>query len=67
MQNKFEIGEILEVCDRIHGHDFPIGEKVRVRSLLNDGSIDSCEYLDKHDYWFVGEDEVRYVTEEVKP
>lgn len=63
---KYEVGDIVEVIDRITGHEFDIGEKIRVRSLLNDGTINSCEYLDKSDYWFLDNEEVRHVQGELQ-
>ena len=63
---KFEVGDIVEVIAELYGHEFTIGEKVRVRTLCADGTIDSCEYLDKRDQWFLDDEEVRHVKGELQ-
>lgn len=63
---KYEVGDIVEVVSKLHGHCFRIGDKVRVRTLLCNGTIDSCEYLDKSDHWYVDDEEVRHVQGEIQ-
>lgn len=63
---KYEVGDIVEVIDNVTGHYFEIGDKVRVRSIFNDGTIDSCEHLDKSDHWYVDNEEVRHIQGELQ-
>lgn len=64
---KYEVGQkVMVIVDRKvseSGHEFHYGQIVRVRKLDSDGLIDSCEYLDGHDYWYIDQDEVTEVFE----
>ena len=62
----YEVGQILEVYNNTCGHNFEIGEKVRVRTLDKDGNVDSCEHLDCHDFWYLDDDDVRHIQGELQ-
>ena len=57
--SKYEVGDIAVITRELNGHRFEIGDKVRVRSLNDDGTVYTVEYLDKRDWWAVSEGEMR--------
>lgn len=61
---KFHVGDLVKIIDKLHGHKFPIGEIVRVKYLRN-GKLSECEYLDRHDYWHVSEEEVTPISGDI--
>lgn len=59
---KYEVGQLFEVFDNTCGHEFEIGEIVRLKTLDKYGYIESCQDLNGYDYWFVDSDDVRPVS-----
>ena len=62
---KYKVGDIVKITDSQHGHRFNIGEIVRISEVL-----DRCyraKYLDGHDWWAVGEDEIELYEEKKMP
>ncbi|AKQ08484.1 hypothetical protein PQE66_gp169 [Bacillus phage PBC2] len=64
MKPVYEIGEIVKIIDDKNGHLFEIGQRVRIRKLNEDGSVDSAESLeDSQDYWYLNEDDIEKIEE----
>lgn len=59
---KYEVGQLFEVFDNTCRHWFEIGEIVRLKTLDEDGDIESCQDLNGYDFWFVDSDDVRPVS-----
>jgi len=57
----YKVGDIVRVIGRECGHEFAIGQKVRVTILDEDGEIWECESLDRRESWIMDEDEVEPV------
>ena len=55
--NKYEVGNLVEVIDKQHGHEFEIGEVVVIEDIY-DNSF-RCSNLDKSEYWWLGEEELK--------
>lgn len=65
MENKIQIGSICRVVGNETSHYFPIGEKVRVKSLTPYDIEDCiCEYLSGDDYWYMNFDDLELVEGE---
>ena len=61
---KYKEGDIVRIISNQHGHQFNIGEKVRIKKVCD---IDyKAECLDGHDYWYVQENEIELVKEAPK-
>lgn len=62
---EFEVGEVVEIISNdITLHGFEIGERVVVRTLGNEGEIESAHALnDKTYYWYIEEEEVKKVEQ----
>jgi hypothetical protein len=56
----YKVGEIVEITKNISGHGFYIGEPVIVRYTYK-GNIETCMCLDKHDWFFVENSEVKKI------
>ena len=60
-QNKateYEVGDLVEVIDKQHGHGFKIGDVVVIETI-EDVDLYKCYNLDKSEYWWLGEDEFK--------
>jgi uncharacterized protein YodC (DUF2158 family) len=63
----FQVGDLVKVTDKLHGHKFRIGETVRVTQLDSNGELYKAENLDGSDYWFIADEEVEpALAEETK-
>ena len=52
---KFKVGDKVKVIAKRHGHEFDIGEIVRIEEVSD---IDyKCSSLKKNEFWWMGEDE----------
>lgn len=58
----FEIGQEVKIIGNTSGHEFDIGETVRVKALGNGGEVESAECLDGSDYWFLDGEELEPIT-----
>lgn len=63
--SKFKVGEIVKIVANKAEHRFEIGESVRI---LSSDQGDECkageykaEHLDKRDYWFVDEEDIKAI------
>jgi hypothetical protein len=63
MKQKYKVGQIIRIKECLHGHDFPVGEEVRIKKVDFDGEEITAEYLDGKDFWYVGFDEVEPLNE----
>ena len=61
----FKVGQKVRVIANNSYHEFEIGETVRVRTLLKNGEVESAECLDSSEYWFIEEEDIQPVDEEV--
>lgn len=63
----WKVGDLLEVTAQEHGHNFPIGEIVRMKCLPSEsgGQID-CEYIDSRDFWWLRSDELKFHSRPTK-
>jgi hypothetical protein len=59
---EYKVGDLVKIIKNRTNHRFKIGERVRVRSEKN-GFIDTCESLNKHNWWWVDNSEVTPVKE----
>ena len=55
--NKYDVGDLVEVIDKQHGHEFEIGEVVVIEDI-DDNSF-RCSNLDKSEYWWLDGDEFK--------
>lgn len=55
---EYEVGDLVEVIDKQHGHEFKIGDVVVIDSIDSDYSY-KCSALDSTEYWFLSEDEFK--------
>ena len=53
----FEVGDLVEVVDKRHGHEFKIGDVIVIEDI-NESSF-CCYNLDKTQYWYLDEDEFK--------
>lgn len=60
MKTKFKKGDLVRITGNSNGHDFPTGEIVRVVRYDKDSNEYECEYLDKHDFWYIKESEIEF-------
>jgi hypothetical protein len=60
MTNEPEVGDIVEIISNLYGHDFEIGQKVRLTYHYQDTSW-KVELLDGSDYWVVEQEEFKLV------
>lgn len=64
---KFKIGDICEVVKDVNGHEFEIGEHVRIVEVRPDDEDYpededyKAEKLDGSDYWYVIDEELELV------
>lgn len=56
--NKYEVGDLVEVIDKQHGHGFKIGDVVAI-DLIDDCDSYKCSTLDSTEYWWLDEDEFK--------
>lgn len=56
---KYKIGDKVKVVNNSSCHGFDIGQIVEVRSLHNNGNIETCKSGNK--YWFLSDGDVRKV------
>lgn len=56
---KFKVGDEVKVIARIHGHHFNIGEIVKIIQINK--SDYTCESFNKHDIWWLKDNEVAEV------
>lgn len=56
--NKYEVGDLVEVVDKQHGHGFKIGEII-VIDLIDCNDDYKCYNLDKSEYWWLDKDEFK--------
>jgi len=52
---KFKVGDKVKVIAKRHGHEFDIGEIVKIEEVSNGGY--KCSSLKKNKLWWMGEDE----------
>ena len=52
---KFKVGDKVKVIAEKHGHEFDIGEIVRIEEVSDRGY--KCSSLKKNELWWMGEDE----------
>lgn len=59
--NKYEVGDLVEVIDKQHGHKFKIGDVVVIDSIASISSGDSykCYALDSTEFCWLGKDEFK--------
>jgi len=58
--SKFKEGDKVKIVAQINGHQFPLGEVVRI---VKDRSYNYlAEYLDKSHSWYITEDEAESIT-----
>lgn len=55
--NKYDVGDLVEVIDKQHGHEFKIGDVVVIEDI--DYNTFGCSNLDKSEYWWLDEDEFK--------
>ena len=53
----YTVGDLVEVVSCTGGHEFKVGETVRVKELSPTGSIYTCEKLDCSDWWYMPMDD----------
>lgn len=59
----YKVGQKVRVVDNSRtGHQFEIGEVVTVRTVTEEGDIDSCSG-DDGDYWWVSDAEITPIIE----
>lgn len=58
--HKYAVGDKVRILREIHGHSFPVGEIVKIVDIDEDDdpSPYKATYLDGHDYWYLGDDEI---------
>lgn len=56
--NKYEVGDLVEVIGKQHGHGFKIGDVVAIDLIDSDDSY-KCSALDGTEYWWLDEDEFK--------
>ena len=56
--NKYEVGDLVEVIDKQHGHEFEIGEVVVIETVEGVDSY-KCFNLGKSKSWWLGDYEVK--------
>lgn len=49
----YKVGDLVTVVARNCNHEFEIGEIVRVKRMMSETNVDTCEKLDKSDWWCV--------------
>ena len=54
---EYEVGDLVEVVDRQHGHQFKIGDVVVIEDI-EDNSF-RCSNLGKSEYWYLDKDEFK--------
>ena len=55
---EYEVGDLVEVVGKQHGHEFKIGDVVVIDSIVTDYSY-KCSALDKSEYWWLSDDEFK--------
>lgn len=55
---EYEVGDLVEVIDKQHGHGFKIGDVV-VIDLIDSGDSYKCSALDSTEYWWLDKDEFK--------
>lgn len=58
VNTEYEVGDLVEVVDKQHGHGFKIGEII-VIDLIDCNDDYKCYNLDKSEYWWLDEDEFK--------
>lgn len=58
-----KVGQEVRVVANTTGHEFEIGEIVKIASLLPNGEIEMAEKLDGSDYWYLDEEDIEPITE----
>jgi len=58
---QYKAGDIVEITESLYGHDFEIGDHVRLVHT-SDNLTWRAEYLDGSDYWHIDADEFKLVT-----
>ena len=53
---KYKAGDKVKIIASKHGHEFDIGEIVRIAEVYSDNY--KADYLDGHDFWWVEDDEI---------
>ena len=57
---EYEVGDLVEVIDKQHGHEFKIGDVVVIDFIdSTDGGSYQCSALDSTEYWWLGKDEFK--------
>lgn len=61
---EYEEGEIVRIVSNTCGHQFEIGQLVKIREIDFNGGVDSAVSLtDECDYWYLDEDDIEKVDE----
>ena len=55
---EYEVGDLVEVVDKQHGHEFKIGEVVVIETVEGDDPY-KCSGLDSTEYWWLYKDEFK--------
>ena len=64
---KYRVGDLVKIIGNSNNHHFIIGEVGRIRKISDSGIKEYVvEYLDKHDYWYVKEDDMTLANEKTK-
>lgn len=61
---KFKELQIVKVVDRVHGHEFEIGEIVRIISFDKDGNLGKGDYKCDNgiSFWYLAEYELEEIN-----
>lgn len=63
---KFKVGDKVKVIAEKRGHEFDIGEIIKIEEVSGRGSY-QCSSLEKNELWWIGEDEfVKFTKADLK-
>lgn len=64
IEEKYKVGEVVQIIGNISQHQFDIGESVRITEVNNSNESSTAEYLDGRDFWYLMNDDIQKIEVE---